>query len=155
MNQWKQRKSEIVRAKLHPLECKFSCYRFGNMRCIASKDFEGTDTFSSKVKEESPKINRRLVCNDKHFIYLLTNKVYEKWYTGKAADKSILLWNNYKESDKEFLRRFLYWSHKGFIEDFSICLIDKTKSSEPHKNEYYWMRSLKPMHTEGTIYLFY
>lgn len=155
MNQWKQRKSEIVRAKLHPLECKFSCYKFGNMRCIASKNFEGTDTFSSKVKEVSPNINRRPVCNDKHFIYLLTYKVYEKWYTGKAADKSILLWNNSKESDKEFLRRFLYWSHKGFIEDFGICLIDKTKSSEPHKNEYYWMRSLKPMHTEGTIYLFY
>ena len=37
---------------------------------------------------------------------------------------------------------FLSNSHQNF-EDVSICLIDKTDPSDPHKREYYWMRSLK------------
>ena len=38
---------------------------------------------------------------------------------------------------------FLSDSHQSFEEDVSICLIDKTDPSDPHKKEYYRMRTLK------------
>ena len=62
--------------------------------------------------------------------------------------------NNYKQSDRLFLRgeeikqrslheHFLSDGHQSFEEDVSICLIDKTDTSDPHKREHYWMRTLK------------
>ena len=77
-------------------------------------------------------------------IYLLTCKVCKKQYTGKTVDRFRLRWNNYKESDRKFLRgeeikqkslheHFLSDSHQSFEEDVSICLIDKTDPSNPHK----------------------
>ena len=84
----------------------------------------------------------------------MTCKVCKKQYTGKTVDRFRLRWNNYKESDRKFLRgeeikqkslheHFLIDSHQSFEEDVSICLIDKTDHSDPHKREYYWMRTLK------------
>ena len=63
-------------------------------------------------------------------------------------------WNNYKHSDRAFLRgeeikqkfpheHFLKHDHHSFEKDLTICLIDKTESSDPHKRGYYWMRILK------------
>ena len=60
----------------------------------------------------------------------------------------------YKDSDRAFLggeeikqkflhEHFLNDDHHSFEKDVSICLIDKTQSSDPHKREYYWMRILK------------
>ena len=40
---------------------------------------------------------------------------------------------------------FLKDDHHGFEKDVIICLIDKTQSSDPHKREYYWMRTLKTL----------
>ena len=124
------------------------------MRCLVCSNIEETDTFTSTVTRESFKINRHLCCNDKCLIYLLTCKVCKKQYTGKTVDRFRLRWNNYKESDRKFLRgeeikqkslheHFLSDSHQSFEEDVSICLIDKTDPSDPHKREYYWMRTLK------------
>ena len=59
-------------------------------------------------------------------------------------------------SDRAFLRgeeikqkflheHFLKDDHHGFEKDVIICLIDKTQSSDPHKREYYWMRTLKTL----------
>ena len=98
--------------------------------------------------EESFKINHHLYCNDKCLIYLLTCKVCNKQYTGKTADRFRLRWNNYKESDRKFLRgeeikqkslheHVLTDSLQSFEEDACIGLIDKTDSSDPHKREYY------------------
>ena len=78
----------------------------------------------------------------------------EQHYAKKTVDRFRLRWNNYKESDTKFLRgeeikqkslheHFLSDSHQSFEEDVSICLIDKTDPSDPHKREYYWMRTLK------------
>ena len=85
---------------------------------------------------------------------LLTCKICKKQYTGKTVARFRLRGNNYKESDRKFLRseeikqkslheHFLSDSHQSFEEDVSISLIDKTDPSESHKREYYWMRTLK------------
>ena len=146
--------SYLVRAKLYPLERKRGSYKCGNLRCLVCNNIEETDTFTSTVTGESLKINHHHCCNDKYLIYLLTCKVCKKQYTGKAADRFRLRWNNYKESYRKFLRgeeikqKFLYEhflsdSHQSF-EDVSISLIDKLTLLNLIK-EYYWMRTLKTM----------
>ena len=148
--------SYLVRAKLYPLERKRGSYKCGSSRCQVCNNIEETETFSSTVTGETYKINHHLCCNDKCLIYLLTCKVCAKQYTGKTVDKFRSRWNNYKDSDRAFLRgeeikqkflheHFLKDDHHGFEKDVSICLIDKTQSSDPHKREYYWMRILKTL----------
>ena len=84
----------------------------------------------------------------------------KKQYAGKTADRFRLRWNNYKESDKKIFRgedikqnylheHFLSDGHQSFKEDVSIYSIDKTDSSDPHKREYYWMRTLKTIASFG------
>ena len=62
---------------------------------------------------------------------LLTCNVFKKQYTGKAVDRFRLHWNNYKESNRQFLRgeeikqkplyeHFLKDGHHGFEEG---CII--------------------------------
>ena len=147
-------RSYLVRAKLYPLERKSGSYKCGNLRCLGRNNIEETDTFTSTVTGESFKMNHHLCCNDKCLIYLLTCKVCKKQYTGKTVDRFRLRWSNYKESDRKFLPGeeikqkslhgyFLSDCHQSFEEDIIICLIHKTDSSDPHKTEYYWMRSLK------------
>ena len=137
----------MVCANLYPLERKRGSYKCGNLRCLICNNIEETDTFTSTVTGEYFKINHHLRCNDKCLIYLLTCKVCKKQYTGKTVDRFRLRWNNYKESDRKFLRgeeikqkslheHFLSDS-ESFEEDVSICLIDKTDPSDPHKREYY------------------
>ena len=63
-----------------------------------------TETFSSTVTGEIYKINNHLCCDDKCLMYLLTCKVCGKKYTGKTVDKFRSRWNNYKDSDRAFLR---------------------------------------------------
>ena len=51
-----------------------------------------------------------------------------------------------EEIKQKFLHEhFLKDDHHGFEKDVSIYLIDKTQSSDPHKREYYWMRTLKTL----------
>ena len=56
--------------------------------------------------------------------------------------------NSYKESDRKFLRgkeitqkslheHFLSDDHQSLDEDISICWINNTDPSDPHKKEYY------------------
>ena len=146
--------SYLVHARLYPLERKRGSYKCGNLRCLVCNNIEETDTFSSTVTGESFKINHHLCCNNKCLIYFLTCKVCKKQYTGKSVDRFRLRTNNYKDSDRKFLRgeeikqkslhgHFLSDSHQSFEEDVSICLIDKTDPSDSHKRDYYWMRTLK------------
>ena len=146
--------SSLVPTKLYPLERKRGSYKCGNLRCLVCNNIEESDTFTSTITGKSFKINHHLCCNDKYLIYLLTCKVFKKQYTGKAADRFRLRWNNYKESYRKFLRgeeikqKFLYEhflsdSHQSF-EDVSISLIDKLTLLNLIK-EYYWMRTLKTM----------
>ena len=99
-----------------------------------------TETFSSTVTGETYKINHHLCCDDKCLIYLLTCKVCGKQYTGKTVDKFRSRWNNYKDSDRAFLRgeeikqTFL---HEHFLKDdhYGFEKVNKTQSSDPHKRE--------------------
>ena len=51
-----------------------------------------------------------------------------------------------EEIKQKFLHEhILKDDHHGFEKDVTICLIDKTQSSDPHKREYYWMRILKTL----------
>ena len=104
--------------------------------------------YGTCITGESFKINHNLCCNDKCLLYLLTCEVCKKQHIGKTVDRFRLRWNSYKESDRKFLRgeetkHFLSDSHQSLQEDASICLTDKTDPSDPHKREYYWMRTLK------------
>ena len=89
----------------------------------------------------------------------MTCKVCKKQYAGKTVDRFRLRWNDYKESDRKFLigeeikqkslhEHFLSDSHQSFKEDVSICLIHKTDPSDPHKREYYWIRTLSTLWTQ-------
>ena len=128
--------SYLVCAKLYPLERKRGSYKCGNLRCLVCNNIEETDTFTSTSTGESFELNHHFCCIDKCLIYLLTCKVCKKPYTGKTVDRFRLRWNNYKESDRKFLRgeeikpiswreHFLKDNHQSFEEDASICLIDK------------------------------
>ena len=96
--------SYLVRGKLYPLEQKRGSYKRGSSRCQVCNNIEETETFSSTVTGETYKINHHLCCNDKCLIYLLTCKVCAKQHTDKAVDKFKSRWNNYKDSDRAFLR---------------------------------------------------
>ena len=112
-------------------------------------NIEETEIFSSTVTGETYKINHHLCCNGKCLIYLLTCNVCGKQYSGKKVDKLRSRWNNYKDSDRAFLRgeainqkslheHFLKDDHHGFEKDINIYLIDKTQSSDPLKESNIW-----------------
>ena len=167
-NVWKLR-SYLVRAKFYPLEQKRGFYKCGSSRCQLCNTSEETERFSRSVRGETYKINYHLCSNEQCLIYLLTCKGCAKQYTGETVDKFRSWWNNYKNSDRAFLRgeeikqkflheHFLKDDHHGFEKDVSIYLIDKTQSSDPHKREYYWMRTLKTLapfglNTEDTYWV--
>ena len=100
-------------------------------------------------------MNQHLCCINKCLVHLLKQKVYKKQYTRKTVDRVRLRWNNYtEERDRKFLSdeeikqkslddHFFRDDHHSFEEDVSICLIKKSDPSDPHKTEYYWMRTLK------------
>ena len=51
---------------------------------------------------------------------------------------------------QKFLQsHFLQDDHKGFLEDAELRWIDKTQGSDPTKQEYYWMRTLKTLYPDG------
>ena len=104
--------------------------------------------FAKTLNELIIKINQHLNCHYKCLIYLLVCKVCKKQYTGKTVAKFRLRCNNYKQSDKKFLRgeeikqKFLYQhflkeGRSGFIEYNGVCLIDNTQSSDPCKKKYH------------------
>ena len=107
-------------------------------------NIEETEIFSSTVTGETYKSNHHLCCNGKCLIYLLTCNDCGKQYSGEKVDKFRSWWNNYKDSDRAFLRgeaikqkslheHFLKYHHHGFEKDINIYLINKTQSSDPLK----------------------
>ena len=90
-------------------------------------------------------------------IYLLSCKVCGLQHVGFATDKFRLRWNNYKENNSKAKKKeehmqpliFEHFSsndHNGFLEDYSITLIDKTDGPNPTRREEYWRRILKTVH---------
>ena len=56
-----------------------------------------------------------------------------------------------KEScmQEHLYRHFSSPGHRGFLNDVSVTLIDKTDGSDPKKREDYWMKTLKTMAPYG------
>lgn len=129
-------------------------YKCGNSRCQVRINIQENDTFTSTITDESSKINHHFaVVINASFPFWPANYV-RKNIQGKTVDRFRLRWNKNKESDRNFLRdkelkqkilleHFLRDGHQSFEEDISTCLIDKTDPSDPHKRQYYWMRTLK------------
>ena len=46
-------------------------------------------------------------------------------------------------------RHFSTPGNRGFLDDVSVTLIDKTDGSDPKKQEDYWMKTLKTMAPYG------
>ena len=137
----------------------------GSSKC-GSKRFQvylnvsETDTFESFQTKRQCKINHHLDCNDKCLIYLLSCKTCGLQYVSSTSDRFRLRWNNYKGNDRKALRReehmqpelfehFHSEEHNGFLQDFSITLIDKTDGSVPTRREEYWLVMLKTVATYG------
>ena len=105
-----------------------------------------TDTFTSTLTGESFKINHQLNCDDRCIIYFLTCKQCQKQYTGETTDDFRYGWNNYKSNSRKFdrkescmqdhlYRHFSSPGHRGFLNDVSVPLIDKTDGSDTKKRK--------------------
>ena len=102
----------------------------------------------------------RLINKIRQTTSLLSCKVCGLQYVCSTTDKLRLKWNNYKESNCKGKRReeniqplvlqhFSSNDHSGFLEDYSITLIDKTDGSDPTRREEYWRRVLKTVTPYG------
>ena len=155
-------KDYIVRSKLYPLERNVGCGGCGNGKCQVCKNIKVTDTFDSFTTKKSYKINHKFDCNDKCLIYLFSCRTCRTQYAGNTTDRFRYSWDNYKmearkaeNGDMENIKQkslqshFLQDDHKGFLEDVEVRLIDKTQGSDPTKQEYYWMGTLKTLYPDG------
>ena len=78
--------SNLMRAKLYPLERFVGSRQCKKRRCEVCTNVKETDTFSSTVTGETFQINHELNCDDKCLIYLLKCKVCKKQYVGETTD---------------------------------------------------------------------
>ena len=76
-------------------------------------------------------------------------------YVGQTVDIFRKRWNNFKSNGRKYIVGELYMEkhifehfnnegHTGFSENDSVTFIDKTKSQNPEKNNY-WIHTLKNM----------
>ena len=129
--------SYLVKAKLYALHRKIGSKKCAKNGCEVCDYVTDTDTFTSTVTGESFKINHQLNCDDRCIIYLVTWKQCQKQYTGETTDDFRFRWNNYKSNSRMFDRKepcmqenlyrpFSSLGHRGFLDDVSVTLIDKT-----------------------------
>ena len=152
--------SYLVRAKVYHLERTVGSFKCKKSRCQVCLDVNGTDSFTSTVTKKIYKINHKFNCSDKCLIYLLICKKFLIQYVGKTVDEFRYRWNNDKNNSRNYdcnqpcMQRHLYEhyssaGHCGFLEHFSIILIDKIDPSDPLKREDYWRRTLCTMAPNG------
>ena len=146
--------SYLVRAKLYSLHRKVGSKKCTKNRCEICDYVTDTETFTSTGTAQSFKINNQLNSNDRCIIYFLACKQCQKHYTEETTDDFRYRWNNYKSNSRKFdrkkscmhehlYRHFNSWGHRGFLNDASVTLIDKTDRSGPKKREDYWKKTLK------------
>ena len=133
--------------KLYPLERKIGSYKCSKSRYQVCNNIEEIDILTNTVTDELFQINHHLCCKNKCLIHLLTCNVCKKQHTGKIVVRFKSQWNNYKETDKKFLRgeqikqkssheHFLRDGPQIFEKDVSTCLTDKTDHSDQYKKDY-------------------
>ena len=94
---------------------------------------------------------------DKCLIYLLNIKTRSKQCKGNITDYFRSRWNNHigdirnvengnTENVKQVLLEnlFLQSDHQSFLEKEKVRLTDKMQTSDPTKQELYWMRNENP-----------
>ena len=94
-------------------------------------------------------------------ICLFNCKTCRKKYTGKTTDHFRRRWNNFKSEAKKavtgtmenFKKKFLQSNilqpeHKGFPKNVEVKLIDKEQDSDPIKQEFCGIRTLKTFYFE-------
>ena len=150
--------SYLVRAKLYSLHRKVGSKKCAKNRCEICDYVTDTETFTSTGTAQSFKINHQLNSDDRCIIYFLTCKQCQKHYSEGTTDDFRYRWNNYKSNSRKFdrkescthehlYRHFNNWGHRGFLNDASVTLIDKTDRSGPKK----WEETLKKKKTLKTI----
>ena len=136
----------LILAKPYPLQRKVGSSTYGKRRCEVCTNVTDTSTFSSIVTGDTFKIKHSLNCDDECLIYLVTYKQCGKQYSGKTANLFRNRWNNYKDNARKFGRKESYmeeclskhfqtWGHKGFLNEASVTLIDKTDRKDKKKRE--------------------
>ena len=89
-----------------------------------------------------------------------TSSTTRHMYNIETTDDFRYRWSNYKSDSRKFdrkepcmqehlYRHFSSPGHRGFLNDVSVTLIDKTDGSDPKKWEDYWMKTLKTMAPYG------
>ena len=89
-----------------------------------------------------------------------TSSTTRHMYNIETTDDFRYRWNNYKSNSRKFdrkepcmqehlYRHFSSPGHRGFLNDVSVTLIDKTDGSDPKKREDYWMKTLKTITPYG------
>ena len=64
-----------------------------------------SNTFSISVYKKEYVINHSFNCNGKCIIYLLTCNKCKMQYEGKTVDDFRLRWNDYKDNNRNYLRK--------------------------------------------------
>ena len=155
-------KDYIVRSKLYHVEKKVGYRGCGSSRCQVCKSISITEKFTSFTTKKTYKINHSFDCNDKCLIYLLSCESCGKQNLSNTTDHFRSRWNNYKSDSRKaesadmenvkqkFLQsHFLQYDYHGFLKDVEVWLIDKTQASDPNKRDFYWMRILRTLYSDG------
>ena len=98
--------SYLVRAKLYPLVRTVGSYKCKSKRCQVCHNITEANSFICSNDQTNFKINHRLDCNEKYFIYLITCTRCLKQYVGQTVNEFRNKWNNYKDNVRK--RRTLY-----------------------------------------------
>ena len=137
-----------MRVKLYPLHRIVRCKKCAKNCSYVCDYVTDNDTFTNFVTGKSFKINYQVNCDGRCIVYLLTCKLCQKQYTGENTDDFRYRWSNYKSNSRKFdkkescleehlYRHFSSLGHRGFLNDLSATLIDKTNGSDPKKREDY------------------
>ena len=143
-------KSFLVRSKVSSLDRTVGSSKCGSKRCQVVLMFQ-------KQINRQYKINHQLNFNDKCLTYLFSCQTCGLHST---TDRFRPRWNDYKDSDKkanrgeqhmqqELLEHFHLEKHNGFLQDYSITMIDKTNGSGPTRGEQYCHIVLKTVAPYG------
>ena len=147
-------RKHLVRAKVYPLLRECGSSGCNKIRCQTYLNVNNTDVFQSFTTKERYKINHKFDCDSKFIIYLFSCKACGLQCIGSTFERFCFRWNNYENCQREtaqvgtspqsfFHQYFLSEGHHGLVNDCEITLIDKTDSSDPTRQEFFWIKRLK------------
>ena len=123
---WGARKlsSYLMRVKLYPLERSVRSLICTGKRCQICMNMTESNTFPGSVDKKEYIINHNFKCSDKCIIYLLACNKCDLQYLGKTVDDFCFQCNNYKDSNRKYLRKEGYIQQHLF-ESFAVVSLMK------------------------------